>query len=864
MNEIIDTINGCLLSALAALAVGSACADDISKWDPRMALETAVTDAGGVKWIDGRYLPLEGKAFADVERFYDRLPKNVTTNVNGGVRAMKCHSAGLQFRFKTTSPTLSFEWVPLHAGLAMDHMPATGMSGIDIYTQGADGVWRYLRTGRITPGKNGAFPTGRVDRVSIAPSTPVLVNLPLYNGIQSFKLGIAKDATVSALGPRGSGVDKPVVFYGTSITHGGCCSRPGLAFVNIVGRDLDVPVVNLGFSGSGQMEMEMSEHLAAIDSSCYVLDCLWNMGDAMVAKRYEPFIRNLRAKRPGVPIVMAEQCDVFCGAPNGKDRFIRPLYDRLVAEGWKDLVYLPKTDMYNGDREGTVDTCHPNDWGMMSMAKAFGAAVRTALGDAFRPSPESLGVSSKGVLDWIDACERELDALHGFVFLRHGKLVAEGSWGPYDTLNEPHMLFSHSKSFTSTAVGFLVDDGKVDLDERVLSIFPDKAPANPSENLRQLRVRDLLTMNVGAKRTDAENDARDGDWEKAFLANTIDNPPGTCFRYDSGATYMCSAIVERKSGKKTMDFLKERLFDKIGIAKAWSTTSPSGTACGGWGMNMTTREMAKFGQLFLQQGVWNGERILSSEWIAAATSRQTWSGAIAVAGEDGSDWHQGYGFQFWRCKPGFYRADGANGQLTIVMPQYDAVLSVHAGLGDMQKELSLVWKYLLPAMKEKAIPENVTLARSLKARCASLELKPLAGTLAGAEKYLGKTFVFRKAHHDISSVRLVKAADGLAAELVTAAGENRFAVGSGAWARGSIALDKGPHDPLGSILGRGPLSVASSAGMAADGTLRLHVRFTTGPHNLMLTFAEKQDGQLVANGQVSGIGGVRLEGQAAQ
>ena len=189
--------------------------------------------------------------------------------------------------------------------------------------------------------------------------------------------------------PRASGVEKPVVFYGTSITHGGCCSRPGLAFVNWVGRDLDVPVVGLGFSGSGRMEFEMSEHLARIDASCYVLDCLWNMslkenpskpGGRAVEVNYEPFIRNLRAKRPNVPIVMAEHCMVFGNEKDDKDRFIRALYEKLVAEGWKDLVYLPNDEMYSGDYEGTVDGCHPNDLGMQTMKEAFGKAVRQALG----------------------------------------------------------------------------------------------------------------------------------------------------------------------------------------------------------------------------------------------------------------------------------------------------------------------------------------------------------------------------------------------------------------------------------------------------------------------------------------------------
>lgn len=377
------------------MGVSSAHGNSIERFDPRMALEKAMVDAKGVKWIDGMHLPLEGKSFGNTTAFYDRLPSNVTARVNGGVRSMRHHSSGMQFRFSTDSKVLHFKWIPNNARLDMDHMPSTGVSGIDVYRQDADGKWRYVKTGRIRNAKTGGILT-----VSWEPGTPCLVNLPLYNGIKSFSLGIDKNAKVKALGPRKSGVDKPVVFYGTSITHGGCASRPGLAFPSIVGRDLDVPIVNLGFSGSGRMEFEMSEHLAAIDASCYVLDCLWNMSrflsakskseedmkggapgpDAVVRTRYEPFIRNLRRLRPNVPIIMAEQCDVYCKGPNEKDVFIKKLYDKLIAEGWKNLVYLPKTDMYTGDLEGTVDGCHPNDLGMKSMSKAFGKAVKKALG----------------------------------------------------------------------------------------------------------------------------------------------------------------------------------------------------------------------------------------------------------------------------------------------------------------------------------------------------------------------------------------------------------------------------------------------------------------------------------------------------
>ena len=345
----------------------------------------------GLLWIDGRDLPLEGRAFDDTATYYERLPANVSTNVNSGVRSKKRHTAGMQFRFSTDSRKLVFRWKPSDGNeLAFDHMPATGASGIDVYRFDADaGRWRYVRTGRIEK------PAEARLEIPWTPGDACLVNLPLYNGLESFSLGIESGASVRPAPPRRSGVEKPVVFYGTSITQGGCASRPGAAFVNIVGRDLDVPVVNLGFSGSGVMEREMSDLLARIDASCYVLDCLWNMGTVTgdrsgnangcipgrnVEENLEPFLRNLRAKRPGVPIVLAEQSDVSGGGPNVKDRHLRALYERLLAEGWTDLVYLPKRGMYGPDGEGTVDGIHASDAGMASLAKAFGRAVAQALG----------------------------------------------------------------------------------------------------------------------------------------------------------------------------------------------------------------------------------------------------------------------------------------------------------------------------------------------------------------------------------------------------------------------------------------------------------------------------------------------------
>ena len=378
-------------AAAAIFAVTAAERIDVAKFDPRMAAQYASVDSNGVKWIDGRYLPLEGRMFSDVDHYYDRLPRNVSTNINPGVRTMKHFTSGMLFRFVTDSSNLHFRWMPYSLIMSRPHMPSTGVSGIDVYRQDDDGRWLYVKTGIINDAKRGGSLS-----VKWKPGTSCIVNLPIYNGVESFTLGIDSNATVKALGPRKSGIEKPVVFYGTSVTHGGCCSRPGLSFVNIVGRYYDVPVVNLGFSGSGRLEFDMSRHLADIDASCYVIDCLFNIGGyrdlpdfadikdrrgpiCALKQRYEPFLRALRAARPGVPIIMADRCDVYTTKPDIKDEFSRSLYKKLIAEGWKDLYYLSKDDMYSGDLEGTVDGTHPNDLGMMTMAKAFGNAVANAL-----------------------------------------------------------------------------------------------------------------------------------------------------------------------------------------------------------------------------------------------------------------------------------------------------------------------------------------------------------------------------------------------------------------------------------------------------------------------------------------------------
>jgi hypothetical protein len=210
-------------------------------------------------------------------------------------------------------------------------------------------------------------------------SRPCLLYLPLYNGVTSVEIGVPKERKLAGAHPAAGARRKPIVIYGTSITQGGCASRPGMAFPAIVGRQLDTPVINLGFSGSGRMEPEMAELLAELDPSVYVLDCLWNMTPELVSARVEPFVKTLRAARPDTPIVLAEDCSVRNVCPTEKGTILRTIHQRLTAEGIKNLHFLSNRGMLGDDTEGTVDGCHPNDLGMMRQAEVFAKAISPLL-----------------------------------------------------------------------------------------------------------------------------------------------------------------------------------------------------------------------------------------------------------------------------------------------------------------------------------------------------------------------------------------------------------------------------------------------------------------------------------------------------
>lgn len=350
-------------------------------------------------------------------------------------------------------------------------------------------------------------------------------------------------------------------------------------------------------------------------------------------------------------------------------------------------------------------------WGWLAIASLLHAQEKALP----RATPESQGVSSVALLDFMETADRNVNSMHSVMVVRHGKVIAEAWWSP-EAPDKPHVLWSLSKSFCSTGVGFAVAEGKLSIDDPVLKFFPEDAPPQPSQNLKAMRVRDLLTMSTGHQNEVALRETK--AWTKAFLAHDVPHKPGAHFCYNTPATYMQSAIVKKVTGENLVDYLKPRLFDPLGIDTPKWDESPEGISIGGYGLYLKTEDIAKFGQLYLQGGKWNGVQLIPGEWVEMATSKQVSNGS-----DPSRDWDQGYGFQFWRCRHGAFRGDGKDGQFCIVMPKQDVVVAITANTADMQAELNVVWDKLLPALGESPLPEDPAGVAKLKAFAGSLKAK---------------------------------------------------------------------------------------------------------------------------------------------
>lgn len=360
-----------------------------------------------------------------------------------------------------------------------------------------------------------------------------------------------------------------------------------------------------------------------------------------------------------------------------------------------------------------------------------------------RSTPEDQGVASTAIIAFIEGVQKAMTKgnnqdLHSFMLLRHGVVISEGWWSPYKR-EMPHMLFSLSKSFTSTAIGLAISEGLLTVEDLVVSYFKAECAAPVSEYLAALRIKHLLTMSTGQERDTIDDifNCQDGDWVGAFLKVPFDQEPGSSFLYNTGATYILSVILQKITGQKLIDYLQPRIFEPLGIVNPKWETCPKGYNTGGFGLSITTEDIAKFGQLYLQKGVWEGIQIIPSAWVEEATKKHIDNGTDMK-----SDWSQGYGYQFWRSQNNGYRGDGAFGQFCVVLPELDVVLAITGGVKDMQIPLTLVWDLLLPGIKDGILPENLQVQSLLKEKLASLEVLLPAGKhyVTGASEISGRRY----------------------------------------------------------------------------------------------------------------------------
>ncbi|MGD0090705.1 MAG: SGNH/GDSL hydrolase family protein [Planctomycetota bacterium] len=314
---------------------------------------------------------IEGRGWQDTPSPFARLPVAAQAKAPKAVWGLSQNSAGLCAHFTVEANAFKVRWTLTSANLAMPHMPATGVSAVDLYARESDGNWMWIANGR--PG--GTTNTATFGGIPGKPAE-CLLYLPLYNGVTALEISLPKDAKLQPATPK-PGRAKPIVFYGTSITQGGCASRPGLAFTSIVGRRLDWPVVNLGFSGSGRMEPEMAEIISELDARLLVLDCLWNMTPDLVDARVEPFVKTVRKAHPDMPILLLEDSNFRGRTPTSKGLKLKAIFDRL-KDG--NLHFLGAKDLLGSDGEGTVDGCHPNDIGMLRHADVLTPVLRGILG----------------------------------------------------------------------------------------------------------------------------------------------------------------------------------------------------------------------------------------------------------------------------------------------------------------------------------------------------------------------------------------------------------------------------------------------------------------------------------------------------
>ncbi|MET7295783.1 serine hydrolase domain-containing protein [Streptomyces griseoloalbus] len=441
-------------------------------------------------------------------------------------------------------------------------------------------------------------------------------------------------------------------------------------------------------------------------------------------------------------------------------------------------------------------------------------------------APAAQGVDAAGVHAFLDALEAAPDIEpHSLMILRHGRLVASGWWAPY-TAGRPHLLYSLSKSFTATAAALAEDEGLIDFRAPVLSYFPEFEADITDPRSRAMLVRHVASMASGheSETVDAAYGADPAEPVRGFLLQPPQRDPGTVFAYNQPCTYTLGAIVQRVTGQSLTAYLRPRLLDPLGIGEALWLRDRTGREIGFSGLHAATDAVARLGLLYLDDGVWQGERLLPEGWVARA-SRPHIPTAGAMGADDRQDWDRGYGHQFWMSRHGF-RGDGAYGQFCLVLPEHDAVIAATTATDRMQEYLDLVWRHLLPAFRPGPLPGRDGADTALRERLDRLALPPAEGGPVPPERagdWSGAAFT---------------PYGGICEDQPTLTAAEVTADADGGW---TIGLTDDRHRLDARLGGQGwtvteqPLPTAVSGGWTDGGTLAVDVVFLETPHRLTVT-----------------------------
>ena len=388
-------------------------------------------------------------------------------------------------------------------------------------------------------------------------------------------------------------------------------------------------------------------------------------------------------------------------------------------------------------------------------------------------SPESVGIPSQAILNFLQRIDAERICMHGFLLVRHNQIAAEGYWAPWSA-DRKHRMYSVSKSFVSLAVGMMIDEGRLTLEDQVASYFPDKVPAQLHPWLADSTVRDLLMMSTAHSSTSYTRD--DPDWVWTFFNRAPSHPPGAIFAYDTAATVVLTALVERLAGMPFLDYMRPGFLDRIGFsADAWCVRTPEGVSWGGSGVMCTLRDLAKVALACMNDGRWGDEQVLPAAYVAAATAKQIDN---ALRG------NYGYGYQIWREQENGFSFRGMGSQYAICFPDKDFLFACIAdtqGAPAGSAIPTVMQEELYPHLADAPLLADQAAQAKLSATIERLAVLPLPGNSAApvAAKVDGAWYTLAENPMGITRMRLFFHGDRGVWEYTNEQGDNVLHFGMG-------------------------------------------------------------------------------------